>query len=116
MTQLCLTEQNRSPGFTRASLRQDVLYNFCRMGEVGISVSKKAMSATRASDAMAEEMLALGLITRAQKCQYEQALRESFCPIDRFDQVSSDDLYRHISLLRRSQLGAEAISALYTVS
>ena len=111
MTQLRLTEQNRSPGFTRAPLRQDVLYNFCRMGEVGISVSKKAMSATRASDTMAEEMLALGLITRAQKCQYEQTLWESFCPIDRFDQVSSDDLYRHISQLRRSQLGAEAISA-----
>lgn len=108
---LRLTENNRSKGFTRADLRQDVLYGYCRLREVSVSISRKERLATRVTDGMADQMLAWGLITQAQKENYEQILLKDLLHIDRFDHYPSEELYAHISTVRRSTLGRSATDA-----
>jgi len=103
---LRLTENNRSKGFTRADLRQDVLYGYCRLREVSVSISRKERLATRVTDGIANQMLAWGLITQAQKENYEQILLKDLLHMDRFDHYPSEELYAHISTVRQSALGS----------
>ena len=111
MQLLRLTENNRSKGYTRADLRQDVLYGYCRLREVSVSASRKERIATRVTDGMADQMLAWGLITPAQKEHYEQVLLKDLLHIDRFDHYPSEELYAHISTVRQSALGRASTDA-----
>ena len=108
---LRLTENSRSKGYTRADLRQDVLYGYCRLGEVSISASRKERITTRVTDGMADQMLARGLITPAQKENYEQVLLQDLLHIDRFDHDPSEELYAHIKHIRQKALGRSATDA-----
>jgi len=108
---LRLTEKDRSRGYTRADLRQDVLYGYCKLREVSISASRKDLTATRVTDGMADQMLAWGLITATEKERYTRALLEELLHIDRFDRYSSEELYAHISVFRQRVLGRPATEA-----
>jgi len=108
---LRITEADRSCGYTRSALRQDVLYKQCRLSQVSLVISPPKKTATRVTDSLVDQMLALQLITPAQKDRYQQALLESLCPIDRYDDHSPEELCCHISKLRRAALGTDAIDA-----
>ena len=109
MQLLRLTENNRSKGYTRSDLRQDVLYSYCRLREVSISASRKERIAIRITDKIADQMLARGLITPAEKENYEQILLQNLLYIDHFDHYPSEELYAHISHIRQSTFGCSAM-------
>ena len=111
MQLLRLTENNRSKGYTRADLRQDVLYSYCKLRDVSISASRKDLVTTRVTDSMADQMAAQGLITHAQKENYMQILLKDLLHIDRFDNYSPEELYAHIDAVRKNALGCSAIDA-----
>ena len=108
---LRLTEENRSKGYIRADLRQDVLYGYCRLREVSFSASGKERIATRTTDGMADQMLCRGLITPTERKNYEQVLLNDLYHIDRFDHDPSEELYAHISSVRQGALGRCAVAA-----
>ena len=105
MSYLELTQQNRSRGYVRAAVRNDVLYGYCRIREISISVSKKDATVTRITDGIADQMLARGEIIRQQYDAYLQVLLHDIYHIDMFDDLSSEELYNHIAKIRRSALG-----------
>lgn len=107
---LCLPQ--RSAGYTRGALRQDVLYNSYRFRDVGITVSKKRMAATRASDGFADALVREGLICPAEKAVYDKALMEALSHIDQLDNLSAEALYHHIHSIRLSVLGDAPIEQL----
>ena len=102
---LSLTESGRSRGYVRSDVRQDVLYGYCKLGELSISVARKNATVTRIVDEMAEAMLSSGIITRDQYDDYLNKLQQDVYNIDRFDDYSIEKLYRYISDLRKAELG-----------
>ncbi len=105
MSYLKLTNNNRSGGYKRADIRSDVLYGYCKIREVSISVSRKDSTVTRIVDGMADKMLGEGLITKLQYDTYLQTLKDDIYHFDRFDGYSSEKLYNHIANIRKSALG-----------
>lgn len=103
---LRLTNDNRSSGYRRGDIRHDVLYGYCKMSDVAVSVSRKDGTVTRISDDMADGMLRDGLITREQYDTYMQTLTEDIYRFDRFDECSSETVYGHISRIRKNVLGS----------
>ena len=102
---LNITDKNRSRGYVRADIRQDVLYGYCKIREISISVSRKNANVTRIVDEMADEMLLLNIITKQQYEFYLQNLLNDIYHFDRFDDYSIENLYRYISDFRRGVLG-----------
>ena len=97
-----LTKKTRSSGYMRADIRGDVLYGYCKMSDVSISVSKKDGTVTRIVDDTAEKMLGIGLITRRMFETYINTLTDTIYNFDKFDVFSSESLYGYISSIRRS--------------
>ena len=102
---LNLTNENRSGGYKRADIRRDVLYGYCKMRDVALTVARKDGTVTRIDDNMADKMLGMGLITKQQYDTYLQTLKEDIYHFDKFDGYSSEKLYNHIANKRRSVLG-----------
>ena len=102
---LKLSSIDRSCGYTRDKLRNDVLYGYCKMSDIAVSVSRKDGTVTRISDAGAEKMLAEGLITKQQYDTYLQKLLDEIYRFDRFDNFPSEKLYDYIAKARASALG-----------
>jgi len=100
-----LTEKARSSGYMRADIRGDVLYGYCKMSDVSISVSRKDGKVTGIVDECAEKMLVLRLITKEMFETYINTLTDTIYNFDKFDGVSSESLYGYISSIRRSVFG-----------
>lgn len=107
---LKLTRKDRSLGYTRAALRGDVLYGYCRLCDVAVSVSRKDGTVTRVVDYAAEKMLDMGLINKAGLDAYLKTLTEELYFFHRFDGITSEELYGNIAKVRRLLLG-EAVDS-----
>ncbi len=112
---LNITEPTRTRGYVRADIRQDVLYGYCKICELSISVARKNATVTRIGDEMADEMLSTGLITKQKYDGYLKKLTEDIYHIDRFDDYPIENLYKYISDFRRTELG-EAVDRYYVKS
>ena len=92
--------------YPRGALRKDALYNFIRIREVYLSVSKKLMAVTRVQDGAAEKMVALGLAEPACLETYKNRILERFAHIDEFDTWSPLAIYRLVRDIRGEVFGA----------
>ena len=92
--------------YPRSDLRRDALYNFIRIREVYLSVSKKLMAVTRVQDAAAEKMVALGFAEPACLEAYKTRILQRFAHIDEFDACSPLDIYRCVRAIRKEVFGA----------
>lgn len=111
-----LTNIDRSAGYVRAAVRNDVLYGYCKMREVAVSVSRNNATVTRIDDLMASQMLKDGLIDRQQYNSYIEALTEDIYNIDRFDSTSVERLYAYIAHFRKKRLGCAVDSHLISLA
>ena len=91
--------------YPRSDLRRDALYNFIRIREVYLSVSKKLMAVTRVQDGAAEKMVALGLAEPACLETYKTRILQRFAHIDEFDACSPLDIYRCVRAIRKEVFG-----------
>ncbi|MBQ4116675.1 MAG: phosphodiester glycosidase family protein [Clostridia bacterium] len=102
---LRLTQEDRSGGYIRADIRRDVLYAYCKIRDVAISVSRVDGTVTRIADDMADKMLNGGFVTKAQYDAYLKNLSDDIYHFDRFDEYSSERLYNYIAKVRKANLG-----------
>jgi len=102
---LKITEKDRSAGYTRGYIRNDVLYGYFKVCDIAVSVSRKDRTVTRIDDDTAKKMLSCGVISQIQYDLYLQTLMNDIYRIDRFDDHSSEAFYAHIADVRRSVLG-----------
>ena len=107
----CFALPERSGGFRRGALRQDVLYGYCRIREISMTVARKTAVATRFSDGLAEQLVRDGLIGPEEKKAYEARVLAEFSDASRFDDLSAEDLYQHIHRIRIARLGASVLEA-----
>ena len=105
MAYLRLTNEKRSKGFIRSEVRDDVLYGYCKIREVAVSVARGNATVTRIDDGMASQMLDCGLIDRNQYNEYLSALAKDIYNVDRFDSMPIESVYAYIARFRRRVLG-----------
>lgn len=116
MSYLKITRDDRSLGYTREKLRGDVLYGYCNIRDISVSVSKKDGTVTRVTDGLAERMLDCGLITIGQYESYLKTLTNDIYHFDRFDGFSSEKLYKYIADIRKRVLGDAVDSILINLA
>lgn len=104
-TYLKLTNEKRSRGYVRSAIRRDVLYGYCRICDVALSVSRKDGTVTRFDDYSASRMLADGMIDRRQYESYIKEMTAELYQFDRFDECPVERVYTHIAKARRGLLG-----------
>ncbi len=92
--------------YPREELRQDALYNFIRIREVYLSISKKLMAVTRVQDSAARRMVELGFADPALLETYKNRVLERFAHIEEFDSLSPVDIYRQVCAIRKAVFGS----------
>ena len=106
---LRLTEKDRARGsYLRKDYKSDVLNGFYRYQEISITFPKAGRT-PRVKDDRVNRMVSEGLISEAQKADFEHQVRQCFAEIDRFDDDSMEDIYRCIHKIRRQTLGTDAL-------
>ena len=91
--------------YPRGELRKDALYNYIRIREVYLTVSKKLKAVTRVQDGAAEQMVALGFATAKQLEEHKNRVLQRFAHIEEIDSWSPLDIYRCVRDIRREVFG-----------